>query len=287
MSFEAALRELPWRGVAEERPDLPVPPERMPLLWRRRLRKRWRWVGAFDDSLMAFAAVVRIGPLGMNFWGVWEREEGRLHERSRRELPGRRPDVRMEGRRTRVSTEEVEMELSFVEGQAIECMCPNGEGAYTWTRKLAGVPVEGRVRIGGSTRALEGLGVEDDSAGYHRRHTVWKWSAGVGTAADGRTVGWNLVRGINDPERASERAVWLGGEPSEPGPVSFEGLEAIRFRDGSRLTFNQETERRHSEGVPLIARSEYRAPLGTFAGALAGAELESGLGVMESHDAIW
>lgn len=287
MAEADALRELPWRGEAAGRPDLPLPPERMPLLWRGRPRKRWRWVGAFDQSVMAFAAVVRIGPAGMTFWGLWEREEGRLHERTRRTLPWRREDVRMDGRRTRVSAAGVEIELSFGEGEPIECICPNGEGGYTWTRKLAGVPVEGRVRVGGRVHPLRGLGVEDDSAGYHRRHTVWKWSAGVGATPGGEVVGWNLVEGINDPTRNSERAVWVAGEPSEPGPVEFEGLEAIRLEDGSRLTFTEEAERRHRERLPLIARSEYRAPLGTFAGAIGGVGLESGVGVMESHDVLW
>jgi hypothetical protein len=128
----------------------------------------------------------------------------------------------------------------------------------------------------------------DESAGYHRRHTAWLWSAGVGTARDGRPVGWNLVTGINDPERNSERAIWLDGTATEPGPVSFEGLDAIVFPDGSRLEFEAETERAHSEGIPLVARSVYRAPLGSFRGSLGGGiELESGLGVMESHDALW
>src|SRR5215207_7725004 len=75
--------------------------------------------------------------------------------------------------------------------------------------------------------------VEDESEGYHRSHTVWSWSAGIGTTADGRSVGWNLVSGINDPPERSERAVWIDGEPTEPGPVEFEGLDAITFDDGA------------------------------------------------------
>jgi hypothetical protein len=181
----------------------------------------------------------------------------------------------------------VEAELTFGEGDPIESMCPNGEGGYTWTRKLASVPARGEVRIDGRRHPLEGLGVEDDTAGYHRRHTVWKWSAGVGTARDGRAVGWNLVTGINDPPRDSERAIWIGGEENEPGPVVFEGLDSIRFEDGSKLRFSAETERSHHESIPLIARSDYRAPFGSFSGSLGGVELESGLGVMESHDALW
>ena len=68
------LDRLPWRGREEDRPRLPVPPAPMPLLNGRRFRKRWRWVGAFADNLMVFAAVVQVGPASMTFWGVWDRE---------------------------------------------------------------------------------------------------------------------------------------------------------------------------------------------------------------------
>ncbi|MGH2956676.1 MAG: DUF2804 domain-containing protein [Solirubrobacterales bacterium] len=282
-----AIAALPWRGKPEDRPGIPVPPEAMPLRLRRRLRKRWRWVGAFDERLMAFAAVVSVGPAGMTFWGVWDRERRELHERTRRSVPWRRREVEMRGPEVAVRAPGLELDLAVEGGEPIECACPNGEGGYTWTRKLAGAPVSGEVRIGGRTLSLDGRGVVDDSAGYHRRHTVWKWSAGVGEARDGRPVGWNLVSGINDPPSSSERTIWVDGAPSEPDPVGFEGLEAVRFADGSRLEFTAETERVHHERLPLIARSDYRAPFGRFSGSLGGIELESGLGVMESHDVVW
>ena len=284
---DAELARLPWRGPPEGRPRLPVPPARMPLLLGRRMRKRWRWVGGFADNLIVFAAAVEIGPAAMTFWGIWDRERRRLWENTRRQYPWSRPEVRMHGRTVVVRARNIEFDLELGEGRAIECMCPNGEGGHTWTRKLAGVPASGEVRVGRRSSPLEGFGVEDDSAGYHRRYVSWKWSAGVGRATDGRPIAWNLVTGINDPPSSSERAIWLDGEPTEPGPVDFDGLEAIRFADGSRLEFTAETERVHHERLPLIARSDYRAPFGRFAGGLGGIELESGLGVMESHDVVW
>jgi hypothetical protein len=279
--------QLPWRGAAEERPSLPVPPDPMPLLLGRRLRKRWRWVGAFADNLIVFAAIVQVGPATMTFWGIWDRERRRLWERTRRDLPGRRRDVGMRGRSVRVRAGSIEFELEFEEAYPIECMCPNGEGGYSWTRKAAGMPVRGEVRIGRRTNPIDGLGVIDDSAGYHQRYTSWKWSAGVGTARDGRKIAWNLVTGTNDPPVSSERAIWVAGQPTEPGPVQFQGLGSIHFEDESRLNFSAETQRTHHEGIPLLARSDYEAPLGTFTGSLNGLPVESALGVMEAHDAIW
>jgi Protein of unknown function (DUF2804) len=259
----------------------------MPLLLGRRFRKRWRWVGGFAENLTVFAAIVEVGPASMTFWGVWDRERRRLWERTRRGLPGRRPEVAMRGRSVLVRARSVEFDLELGDGVPIECMCPNGEGGYTWTRKAAGMPATGEVRIGRRTNQFQGLGVEDDSAGYHRRYTSWKWSAGVGAVRDGRTVAWNLVEGINDPRRSSERTIWVAGEPTEPGPVEFQGLQTIHFEDESRLSFNAETKRTHHEGIPLIARSDYEAPFGSFTGTLNGLPVESALGVMEAHDVIW
>jgi hypothetical protein len=259
----------------------------MPLLLGRRLRKRWRWVGAFAENLIVFAARVEIGPASMTFWGIWDRERRRLWERTRRGFPGSRPEVRMPGRAVLVRSGSVQFDLELGEGTSIECMCPNGEGGYTWTRKRAGVPARGEVRIGRRTGELDGLAVEDDSAGYHSRYTSWKWSAGVGTARDGRAIAWNLVRGINDPPRSSERTIWVSGYPTETGPVEFRGLETILFEDESRLNFTAETQRTHHEGIPLIARSDYEAPLGRFSGALSGIPVDSALGVMEAHDVVW
>lgn len=285
--IHAEVAKLPWRGHSGNRPPLAVPPARMPLLLGRRFRKRWRWVGAFAENLILFAAVAEVGPAWMTFWGVWDRERHRLWERTRRGFPGRRPEVGMLGRLVRVRSGSIEFDLELGEGTPIECMCPNGEGGYTWTRKAAGMPVTGEARIGRRTSRLEGLAVEDDSAGYHARYTSWKWSAGVGVARDGRSFAWNLVSGINDPPSSSERTIWLAGEPTEPGPVEFQGLETIHFEDESRLNFTAEAERSHHEGIPLLARSDYEAPLGSFTGSLNGLPVESALGVMEAHDAIW
>ncbi len=146
--------------------------------------------------------------------------------------------------------------------------------------------MRGRVEIPGRRFDLDGEGVDDESAGYQARHTSWRWSAGVGTATDGRALAWNLVEGINDPPEKSERAVWVDGTPHEPAPVAFDGLEAIRFAEGSRLDFEGGAERSRDDNF-LLVRSTYRHRFGTFTGRLDGIELGEGRGVMESHDALW
>jgi len=278
-----ANAELPWRGPGPDRPELPLPPGPMPLRRDGQLRKRWRYVGVFGEELMLCAARAQVGPLGQTFWVLWDRREGRrLAHTSLRPSSG---EVRMDGGSIDVEARGLRASLQLGEGAPVESICPSG-GGWGWTRKRAGVPVRGTVEADGRRWEVEALAVDDESAGYHRRHTGWLWSAGVGNAADGRAVAWNLVEGINDPLRGSERAIWVEGEPYEPAPVSFRGLEAIEFGDGERLAFAEECERARNENFLLI-RSRYRLRFGSFSGSLDGLLLGDGLGVMEDHQAVW
>ncbi|HKH14401.1 MAG TPA: hypothetical protein VKA47_07065 [Solirubrobacterales bacterium] len=60
--------------------------------------------------------------------------------------------------------------------------------------------------------------------------------------------------------------------------MEFDGLDGIRFDDGSRLDFAGECERHMQENRLLVSYS-YRQPLGAFSGTLPGGiELAAGLG---------
>ncbi len=164
----------------------------------------------------------------------------------------------------------------------IETVCTSGS-AYAWTRKQGGIRARGTVSIQGEPRRIDAAGVIDDTAAYYERHTAWRWCAGAGRSKDGRAVAWNLVSGVNDPARGSERTIWVDGEPTEPPPCAFASdLSAV---DG--LMFSPEATRERRENL-LLVRSSYRQPFGTFAGELPGGiELADGYGVMEQHDARW
>jgi hypothetical protein len=222
----------------------------MPLMRGGRPLKTWTYVGAYGPELMLCVTHGRIGIVPFSWWAVWDGE--RLHE-------GR-------GR----------LELDLSPGAEIEVVSPHGR-QYAWTRKR---PVRVRGRFEG--RPFDLPGILDESAGYHARHTSWRWSAGVGTLASGEPVTWNLVDGIHDAATGSERRVWVAGEPREVPPVRFDGLAGV---DGLRFTAAATRARRENY---LLIRSDYEQPFGTFAGELPGAgELREGWGVMERHDVRW
>lgn len=275
--------QIPWRGPGDGRPDLPLPPGPMPLRRDGQTRKRWRYVGVFGPELMLCAARAEVGPLGQSFWVMWDRE-GRRHDARTTLRPGSR-EVRMDGPSLEIDSPGLRASLRLGEGAPIESICPSGSG-WGWTRKRAGVPVEGTVEVPGRSWQISAHAVDDESAGYHQRHTSWRWSAGVGRDSDGRSLAWNLVEGVNDPAENSERAIWVDGEPFEPAPVRFRGSEAIEFPGGAALDFASESSHARDENF-LLFSSHYRHRFGTFSGALGDLQLTEGLGVMEQHDAVW
>jgi hypothetical protein len=284
-----AIGEIPWRGPGEDRPPLPLPPGPMPLWRDGALRKRWRYVGFYRENLMLCAARAEVGPTGQCFWALWSPTRG--HELDHTSLrPGSR-EVVFDGPRVRIDGPDVYAELTLENSAPIESICPSGDGdGWGWTRKRAGIRVSGKVEVPGYSWEFDRVpgGVDDESAGYQGRHTSWRWSAGVAKTTNYAWVGWNLVEGINDPPERSERAIWLDGDPYEPAPVSFDGLDSIRFAEGSRLDFHPGAERSRDDNF-LLVRSSYRHRFGTFTGTLDGIELlqDQAWGVMESHDALW
>lgn len=253
--------------------------------------KRWRYLAAFGPDLMLCAGDARIGPLRQRWWALAE-EGAPLVERTSSRSGGLSL-APAEGGQTvllRVAAPQVRAELRVetAAARAVEVVSPSGRSGWAWTRKTAGIPARGTVELRGRRRSLELEAVIDDSAGYHGRRTSWRWSTGVGRASSGERLAWNLVSGVHDCPAASERTVWVDGEPTELGPVSFaEDLGEVRLSDGGELRFRPWATREHRTNLVLF-RSSYRQPFGTFSGELPdGLALATGYGVMEEHDVVW
>jgi hypothetical protein len=274
---------VPYRGVfGERRPNrletLALPPAHMPPRQGTRPLKAWRYVGVYGPELMLCAGTVRIGPARQAFWAVWDRIANRLHEHT---ALGRAA-VRLDRGRVQVRERDVGLDIELEETAGIETVCPSGD-SYAWTRKQLGIKARGVVSLDGQPRTIAARAVIDDTAAYYERHTSWRWSAGVGDAKDGRPVAWNLVSGVNDPARSSERTVWVDGNVTEPPQCTF--APDLTELDGLRFSAEATRERRDNL---LLVRSSYRQPFGTFSGELpGGVELAEGYGVMEDHDVWW
>jgi hypothetical protein len=251
--------------------------------WRgRRPLTRWRYVGAYGPDLMLCAGDAHIGPIHQRCWAV-ATPDGRIREKTALLGSG---GVRIAGSEVSIDSDGVRARLRVDEAEPVETLSRHGE-SYIWTAKQGGVLVSGLVELDGTPIQFEAPGVVDDSAGYHARHTVWSWSAGVGVLVDGRACAWNLVAGVHDAPEASERTLWIEGAATELPPVEFAAdLSGIRG-DGLDLRFSEWSSREDNTNA-LLLKSKYRQPFGTFSGKLADdVELRDGYGVMESHDVHW
>jgi hypothetical protein len=250
----------------------------MPMFRERRPLKRWRYVGAYGPELMLCAGDAHIGPVRQRFWAL-ATPDGRIREKTTLFASG---GVSVDGAEVAIDGHGVRARLKVDEIDGVESLSPHGR-SYIWTRKQGGARVTGLIELDGEPIQFEGRGIVDDSAGYHARHTLWSWSAGVGLCVDGRAVAWNLVHGVHDAAEASERTVWIDGHAREVGPVEF-AADLSRVGD---LRFSEWSSREDSTNA-LLLKSKYRQPFGTFVGTLPdGTELREGYGVMESHDVLW
>jgi len=274
----------PYRGDGHDRPThIPLPPEPMPLVHALRLRKRWRYVSIWSKDISVCAGSVEVGPVAQEFWAIWDRRRKILREHTRF-VPGK---VALPPGYVWVRDGDVSIDIELDEGQGLEVVTPDG-AAYTWTRKQGGVRARGIVCVGGHRTPVDAMALIDDNAGYHPRHTQWRWSGGAGFDTQGNTVAWSVIVGLNDARTDSERTVWVNGAPREVGPVSFsDDLSRVTFAEGCALHFTEEAARAREDNLVLL-RSSYRQPFGSFAGTLPGGiQLAEGYGVMERHEAFW
>jgi hypothetical protein len=265
------MRDLPVRGPGVRALALALPPGRMAPMRSGRPLKRWRYLGVYRPDLMLCVGDARVAGVPQRWWAL-ALPDGTLVEGSR--------GVELSPGRARVRGV---LELQLGAGEGVEVVSPHGR-SYIWTRKHAPVRVSGRVTVAGRVFDIDGDDAFlDESAGYHARHTAWRWSAGLGRTDDGRRVAWNLVDGVHDAHSASERTVWVDGEARELPHQEFAGdlsaVGGLQFREWSA---------RESNVNLLVMRNSYRQPFGEFSGELpCGLRLAEGYGVMEEHDVRW
>jgi hypothetical protein len=268
------MPSLPARGADVRRLGLRLPPERMPRLHRGRPLKSWRYVGVYGPELMLCVGDARVAGMPQRWWAV-ALPDGTLAERT----TSGRGGLSISDERAAVDG-AIELALEPA-GEPIEIASAHGR-SYIWTRKQP-VHARGHVELGGRRFEVDADGLVDKSAGYHARHTSWRWSAGVGRAAGGERVAWNLVEGVHDARAASERTLWVDGEPRELEPVAI----APDLARAGGLEFS-EWSAREDHTNRLLFRSDYRQPFGEFGGELPGGMLlDAGYGVMETHDVLW
>ncbi len=296
---------------------------------RSRLARRWRFnqfqfIGVMAPGWVFGLAVVDLKLVGNAFFYLYDFESGTLLEQSLLQplalgtqiepLPEhgmasfRKGEVSVRilpatgGRNVSVSAPGgIRIDLELREDRdPLRLACPAGYNGWVFTRKSAGLSVDGEIRWGqqiwrcdDATRASV-----DWSCGFMRRETAWNWACLAGVLADGRSVGLNLAAGVNETGM-TENALWLDGVCSPLGPARFSFDRdrpgdnwQVRTSDGRvDLTFVPSGVRKERLNAGVLA-SNFRQFIGTFEGTVtddAGHAIPvTGLrGLMEDHFARW
>jgi uncharacterized protein DUF2804 len=278
----------PYRGPAEGCPEgIRIPPAHLPLLKRWQLRKQWRYVSFWSQEVAFCAAKVQVGFLSNEYWAVLDRLEPRRDRRFRTKTHYLRRRVHLAADGVRVDDGEVSIELSLDPTDTFDVYRPEGR-AYIWSHKELCASARARVRIGDHVRDVTGTAFVDVNAGYHFRHTQWRWAAGAFSGEDGGHVAWNAITGLFDTPEQSERTIWVGGRGTEIKPVTFsQDANVVTFDEGGELTFEVEETLRKRVGLFLI-KSKYEHAFGVYSGTLPGGiEVRDAVGVRERQDALW
>ncbi|MCW7753589.1 DUF2804 domain-containing protein [Desulfobotulus sp. H1] len=134
--------------------------------------------------------------------------------------------------------------LDVVLGEAaspLRLCTPTGRQGWTFTRKAASIPVEGRFSWKDESIELSASScraITDRTGGFLRRETFWNWASASCLLPDGREFGMNLAWGVNETG-FTENRIWLNGSPTDFGPVIFH-VPKNRHQDSWRIhTENQ------------------------------------------------
>lgn len=280
--------------------------------------RRWSYVAAGDATTLVGAAVVDLGAVAVAF--AFATVHGRTATWERKRPLGRGVEVGTipaVGARAWTTDARVSLggdgafhlDVPTAAGRLLADVRATGAvtpavlatrtpaGGWNVTRKAAGTPVAGEVRLGdGPAVALDddAGGWSDWTAGRQDRHTTWRWAAGAGVAEDGRRTGINVSTGMNG-EEAGEDVVWWDGVPhhldvtglaprgdaSGPWRVAGAGTDLVL----------EPTGRRHADEQLVVVTSTYTQPFGRWTGSLrdprGAATRVTMAGVAEDHLAVW
>ena len=211
---------------------------------------------------MLCAAQGRIGLIPFSWWAVWDRDAAAERSSPR--------GVSVSAQRVAVRG-VFELELAGVAAgrrshRATAGRSGRASASCTARGVCGGRPVDARALI-------------DESAGYHARHTAWRWSAGVGTAvtvrrspgtsSTGSTTARLRARGLGRRRaaRGRRRSAFAGlagvgacaSPPRRRAPAARTSRRRLRLRAAVRHVRRRAARRRSgSRGWGVMERHEVR-----------------------------
>lgn len=270
--------------------------------------KKWHFVGLATEKVFLAGAIVDCSYAGNAFFCVVDLETGTTMKNlsflgvprlslSVNDKPGagamawlRQPGARFELWRSErsakyqlvVETRDLEIEASFDTRAAPEPLSVVGKSVnklVAFTQKTNLLSASGKLRVNNRKMKLDGaFGGLDFTAGFFPRVTEWRWGFGMGRAANGERVGFNLAHG-NNLGGQNENALWIGDKLYRLSDVQFffdrKNVVAqwkLKTEDGLLdLVFTPKGVHREDREL-VIVRSRFAQVLGVYSGTIKNPE---------------
>ena len=298
-------------------------------LWIPLREKRWQYIGIYTDEIILGLVVFHGSYLGNIFCYLYDRKRDFLWEQERLApmSAGIRVDRNVqtgvvsyvaEDERIRIDNQQkqgirridvklksegrdIDIKVEMIDDgshQSHQVVTPTVDDDFTFTHKVAGLPVLGDIRLGEFRYSLnpkKDKGVIDFTFGYPARKTEWNWLSMTGVSKCGKNIGVNLVHPILDTKN-HENAFWIDGKRFVTDIAHFEYEDihkAVRiYTEDGAIDLHFTALGMRSQDVDYnILSSKFKQPFGTFRGKITYNnvvyEVDSQPGVVEEHLAIW
>ncbi len=272
---------------------------------RRNEFRQFQFLGTISESVVIGCALTRTKKLNSAFAYLYRPSDQAFHEIRLRGARGQAvamtldPDngvselssedglLRIEAlpsgsKRLRIGAPDVEVDLEIQEaGFETRRLCSAaGPTGWAYAQKVAGVPATGTVRSPVGDFNLERVGAcghHDYTSGFMRPETWWNWACVSGRDDDGRLIGVNVSRGVNETSY-SENRFWVDGVRTPLGGVHFEfesdALEGpwhMAETTGPTQIAFAPAHGYHATGERGEMATNFHQLFGTFSGELASA----------------
>lgn len=267
--------------------------------------RQFQFLGAISESVVIGCALTRTRKLNSAFAYLYRPSDQAFHEIRLRGTSGSEvamsldPDsgisefigddgsLRIEAlpsgvKRLRIEHADVDVDLQIRDSdfETLRLCSAAGPNGWAYAQKVAGVPATGSVRSPVGDFDLEQVracGHHDYTAGFLRPETWWNWACVSGRSDDGRLIGLNVSRGVNETS-FSENCFWVDGVRTSLGSMHFEfdadtldvPWHISETTGPTRLTFTP-AHGYHATGERGDVAMNFHQLFGSFSGELASA----------------
>lgn len=283
--------------------------------------KSFQFISLNNSQYMVGLAVVDLGWVGHGFFYCYDRQSGKVLEKSFLQPFGKHTHVcnhqvgsssfkkssflieikkTASGRMVKIRRGKhllLDAEIAIDNTEPLVLCSPTGASGWTYTHKQTALSVTGNLYFNQQAIDLKSqqfVAALDDTCGILRPETAWHWLSLSGVESTGQRLGLNLASGVNETF-VSENSLWLNGKIFELPAVLFEQQAKNQWRvysaDG-RVELSIETQwRRHESKNFGVVASQFNQWVSTISGTIScqgrHVEIEAQLGLLEQHYARW